>query len=114
MNLEPYWEAVRSKVCVACVDSDGKGNCRLSGEEECSLKVYFPLIVQVVKNVHNDSLDEYVTALRNIVCSQCRHLGPDGRCRYRAAVDCGLDRYFPLIVQAIEEADVKVSFSSNL
>lgn len=114
MNLEPYWEAVRSKVCVNCVDGDGKGECRLTGENRCGLQLHFPLIVQVVKNVHGDSLDEYVVALRDIVCAQCEHQGRNGRCSFRQDVDCGLDRYFPLVVQAIEEADVRASFSANL
>ncbi|MFQ5797201.1 MAG: hypothetical protein ACE5H0_00750 [Bacteroidota bacterium] len=111
MKLEPYWEAVRHKVCANCVDGDGKGNCKLSGENWCGLQEHFPLIVQVVKNVHSDSLGEYIVALRDIVCAQCRHQSPDGLCRYRQAVDCGLDRYFPMVVQAIEEAELKLSFS---
>lgn len=113
MNLEPYWEAVRSKVCVSCVDGDGRGNCRLSGDDRCGLQEHFPLIVQVVKNVHGDSIDEFVVALRDIVCAQCRHQGPNGKCKYRQTVDCGLDRYFPLVVQAIEEADLRLSFSAG-
>ncbi len=113
MNLEPYWEAVRRKVCVKCVEGNGEGNCRLRGEEQCGLQEHFPLVVQVVKNVHSDSLGEYVDVLRNTVCAQCRHQGPDGRCKYRDAVDCGLDRYFPLIIRAIEETDLRLLFSSD-
>ncbi len=113
MNLEPYWEAVRAKVCTHCVDADGKGNCRLSGVDQCALKEHFPLIVQVVKNVHSESLDEYVSALRDIVCAQCEHQHPDGRCAFRQGLDCGLDRYFPLVVQAIEEVDLGLSFSAD-
>ncbi len=99
---DEYWDAVRSRVCVKCIDGDGYGNCRLTGEYACGLSAHFPRIVETVLGVKSDTMDPYIDALRKNVCAHCVHQSPDGRCMFRTNVDCGLDRYFPLIVQAIE------------
>ena len=104
-NLVEYWEAVQRKVCKKCVDSDGHGNCRLTGEDECGLIIHFPKIVETILTVTSDNLDPYIEALRRNVCAYCKHQSPDGTCQFRSRVDCGLDRYFPIIVQAIEEVE---------
>jgi hypothetical protein len=102
-TLDDYWDAVRTKVCVKCIDGDGIGNCRLSGELECGLKLHFPRIVDTVLSVKSDNMEPYIEVLRRNVCANCLHQSPDGTCSFRSNVDCGLDRYFPLIVVAIEE-----------
>ena len=100
--LEQYWRAVQNKVCVKCIDSDGHGNRRLSGEDECGLKFHFPRIVEAVFSIHSDRMEPYIEALRHHVCAYCKHQSPDGRCTFRAHLNCGLDRYFPLVVDVIE------------
>jgi RNA polymerase subunit RPABC4/transcription elongation factor Spt4 len=100
--MDAYWEAIRQKVCAKCIDGDRKGNCLLGGDRECSLITYFPEMVEIILSVKSNYLEDYVSALRSGVCSQCKYSTPDGRCRFRESVDCGLDRYFPLIVEAVE------------
>ncbi len=99
---EKYWEAVRFDVCTKCIDGDGHGNCRLSGEKDCGLKLHFQNMVETILSVQSEELEAYVQALRNNVCSICRHQSHDGTCMLRRHADCGLDRYFPMIVQAVE------------
>ena len=101
-NLEQYWNAVREKVCVNCIDSDGQGNCRLSGHQQCGVQLYFPQIVKAVLSVKSERMDPYVEALRGSVCRDCRYQSENGTCALRKSLDCGLDRYFPLVVEAIE------------
>lgn len=104
-NVENYWQAVQQRVCAKCVDGDRFGNCLLSGGETCGLKTYFSQIVEAVLSVQSDKLDIYVAALRKNVCSGCRHQSSDGTCSLRRSLDCGLDRYFPLVIEAIEEVN---------
>ena len=123
-TLDEYWEAVQRRVCVKCIDSDGHGNCLLSGEDECGLILHFPKIVETVLSVKSDSLDPYIEALRHNVCSQCpsrfrgtrsrpdivgtdKHQSLDVECMVRNRLDCGLDRYFPMVVEAIERAQLE-------
>jgi hypothetical protein len=101
-TLDKYWQAVQSRVCVKCIDSDGHGICRLTSAEECGLKVHFPGIVETVLSVQSDEIETYVEALRHNVCMNCKNQSVDGKCMFRTSLDCGLDRYFPLVVEAIE------------
>ena len=110
-NLEFYWQAAQAKVCVHCVDRDAHGNCRLSGEEECGLKAYFPKIVEAILTVRDTKIEPYIDSLRRNVCEHCRHRSSDGMCSYRTRLDCGLDRYFPLVIEAVEE--VRMSLENH-
>jgi len=102
-GLEDYWQAVSTRVCVKCIDGDGNGNCRLTGSLGCGLRLHFPKIVETVLSIHSDEMEPYIEALRENVCAYCVHQSPDGRCSFRINLDCGLDRYFPLIVETIEQ-----------
>lgn len=101
--LDEYWEEIERRVCRKCIDSDGYGICRLTDAEECGLKVHLPQMVETVLSVKSDNLEVYIEALRRNVCANCKNQSPDGKCMFRAQVDCGLDRYFPIVVEAIEE-----------
>ena len=101
-ELEKYWDAVRYRVCTKCVDSDGHGHCRLRSGVGCSLKLHFPNIVEMILSVQSERFDAYVQALRNDICASCTHQSPGGTCALRRHLDCGLDRYFPLIVEVVE------------
>jgi hypothetical protein len=105
-EINRYWEAVQANVCAHCIDSDGKGVCRLAGDIGCGLKRYFPDVVDTVLSVQSDKLGPYVTALRENVCAVCDHQLKDGACLIRTEVDCGLDRYFPIVVESIESFGV--------
>ena len=98
-----YWEALQSKVCAKCLDGDGKGGCRIAPDQECAMKKYFPQVLETVNSMYSTSIAPYVTQLRSKVCAVCTHQSDEGKCTLRDEVDCALDRYFPLIVQAIEE-----------
>jgi len=125
-TLDEYWKAVRKEVCAKCIDGDGWGNCRLTDAEGCGLKVHFPKIVATVLSVESDDMAPYIDVLRKNVCADCpyrfsgtrsrpdqvgtdKHRSPDGTCIFRANIDCGLDRYFPLVVAAIEALHVQAS-----
>ncbi len=101
-EMQTYWSAVRTTVCTHCIDSDGNANCRLDTGMECALRVHFPTVVDVVLSTSSDSLLPYMRALRERVCPICESHGTDGACRAREEIACGLDRHFPLVVNAIE------------
>jgi len=111
MELQEYWKAIEAKVCTKCIDGDGHGNCRLDPAIACALQQYLPLIVQAVERVKSDRVDDYVAELRGIVCAQCTHQAAGGRCTIREQVDCALDRYFPIVIDAIEEIKARVHAS---
>lgn len=101
-NVTEYWDAVQLRVCGHCIDGDRRGTCRLAGNTECGLKRHFPAIVDSILSVKSDNYGPYVRALRENVCLVCGHQTVGGTCLIRTEVDCGLDRYFPMVVETIE------------
>jgi len=106
-SMDQSWDLIRQKVCRKCIDGDGKGGCRLAIDDSCGLDKFFPEIVQTVLNVHSDSYQDYVDALRANICSSCEHQFADGVCKKRDTLECALDRYFPIVIEVIES--VKLS-----
>jgi hypothetical protein len=104
---EEYWQMLQARVCSKCLDGDGQGNCRLAHDGFCALKTYFPKIVEVINCVYSDSMIPYEEQLRLRVCHDCKHENPQGQCKLREQVECALDRYFPLIVEVIEETQMR-------
>ncbi len=96
------WEDVQQKVCRKCIDGDGRGNCRLPVDDECPLQKNFPLVVETIEHTHASHGDEYVQALRTVVCSRCRHQDGKGNCWKRNRLDCALDRYYPLVIEIVK------------
>ena len=102
MEIDRYWQEIRRRICEKCVDSDGTGDCRVDPAIDCAIRQYLPLIVGAVSRVSSDRVVDYVAELRGIVCAQCKHAAADGHCEVREGVDCALERYFPLVIEAIE------------
>jgi hypothetical protein len=67
------------------------------------MKQYFPQILEVVHSTYSASITPYVDQLRDKVCTVCTHQTDSGRCALRDEVECALDRYFPLVVEVIED-----------
>lgn len=108
--VTPYWELLHARICHRCIDGDGKGDCRLPATEVCALKAFLPEIITTITKMQSGSYHAYVNALRNQVCSQCDGQRADGTCSKRETLECALDRYYPLVVEAIESvrADAKL------
>ena len=105
-NLYPqYLQAIRDRICRVCVERTAEGTCSLPRETVCPIELYLPRIVDVVHSVTSGMIKDYVPNLREHVCGQCPNQHADGICPLRKGVECPLNRYFPLIVDAIEEVD---------
>ena len=107
MDYERYRQAVKKKVCEHCVDLGENGECALTGDRKCGVEIYLERIVGVVHAVHSNRLEDYIRVLRERICSSCKNQNPDGSCLLRSEADCGLDRFFELIVETIEEVDAQ-------
>ena len=106
-SSEEYWAALQQKICAKCMDGDGTGACRIAPGSDCAMKTHFPRIIETVNSVFSPSVEPYVEQLRKKVCAVCTARSPEGACRLRDETECALDRYFPLIVQVIEETQLK-------
>lgn len=102
-RIDELWEEVSLSVCRVCVDYSHDG-CRLIASGRCALKSHFDEVVAAVESARGEQLAPYISALRDRVCSVCKHQMTEGRCVVRNNVDCALDRYYPLVIDAIEQA----------
>jgi hypothetical protein len=95
---------VRDRICRVCTDRNVDGSCGLEQPSACALFRLFPEVAKAIQAVHSDKIDDYVQSIRQNVCSVCSEQMADGSCEVRHQVQCALDAYLLLIVDAIEEA----------
>jgi hypothetical protein len=104
---QEYWDALQAKICARCADGNGEGGCLIAPGRTCALKTHLPQILEAVNSVYSSSIAPYEEQLRKKVCGVCTVAAADGSCRLRDDVECALDRYFPLIVQVLEETQLR-------
>lgn len=107
-QMNAYEEAIRTKVCAHCIERTGRGICVTQQWEDCALNRFLPEIVGIVNAVKSDSLHDYVHELRSKICVSCKD-NQDGVCGLRNTLECALDRYFPLVVEAVEQVNARVA-----
>lgn len=100
---DAYEKAVLKRLESACVDRTENSECRHDPGLECAVRAHMHKIVAAVQGVHADRIGEYVDRIREQVCSSCQFVNSDGSCDVRRRVDCCLDRYLVLVVEAVEE-----------
>lgn len=95
---------VRNRICRVCTSRAVSGDCGLEEPSSCALFQLFPQVAAAIQSVHSDDIHQYIEAIRRQVCSVCADRAADGSCETRQQVECALDAYLLLVVDAIEEA----------
>ena len=98
---------VRKRICSVCTERTTDGQCGLEIPSSCALFHLFPQVAQAIQSVNSNDIHQYIEAIRRNVCSVCREQAPDGSCETRQQVQCALDAYLLLVVDAVEEATGK-------
>lgn len=98
-----YEEAIRQHVCTRCIDFGKDGICHSLDPQGCSIFRFLPELVTVAASLHELKIEPYLQAVRKNVCMKCWDAKFGGKCGLRDTLDCGLDRYLPLVIEAIEE-----------
>ena len=97
---------IRNRICKVCTSRIDDG-CGLEEPSSCALFRLFPQVAKAIQSVDSDDIQPYVDAIRREVCTVCTDQEADGRCETRRQVQCALDAYLLLVVDAIEEATGK-------
>jgi len=100
-------ELVRNRICGVCSDRKVDGSCGLEQPGQCALFRLFPQVAEAIESTRSDSIEDYISAIRRKVCTVCTAQESDGSCVPRQEVQCALDAYLLLVVEAIEEATGK-------
>lgn len=105
---------VRNRICKVCTSRTVNGDCGLEEPSSCALFSLFPQVAQAIQSVHSEDIHDYIQAIRQQVCSVCLDQAADGSCETRQQVQCALDAYLLLVVDAIEEATGKTFDKTKL
>ncbi len=111
-SFEELEAIVRNRICNLCTERTIDGQCDLESPSSCALFRLFPQVAQAIQSVQSDDIRPYIEAIRRNVCSVCEEQAGDGSCETRQQVQCALDAYLLLVVDAIEEATGK-TFDKN-
>ena len=106
-SLAELESIVRNKICNVCTAREANGDCGLDEPSSCALFRLFPQVAEAIHSVKSDNINQYLDAIRRNVCSVCTDQASDGSCETRKQVQCALDAYLLLVVDAIEEATGK-------
>ncbi len=96
-----YEEVIKRYVCAHCIDFGEDGVCHSQDPEGCAIFRFLPELVAIAECIRDYNIRPYIDAVRKEICMQCRNKG--GICPLRDSLECGLDRYLPLVLEAIEE-----------
>ena len=99
---------VRERICGVCTDRTFDGACGLEDPNTCALFRLFPQVALAVQSTDSNDIRDYIRAIREQVCSVCDEQASNGECESRKAVNCALDAYLLLVIDAIDEATGKV------
>jgi hypothetical protein len=105
---------VRNRICGVCTERTEEGGCGLEQPSSCALFQLFPQVARAIQSVNSDDIRLYIDAIRRDVCSVCQGQASDGTCESRQQVNCALDAYLVLVVEAIEEATGKTFDKSRI
>jgi hypothetical protein len=103
-----YWDAIREHVCGVCLDQKDDGECGLR-QRSCALQAHLPRLAEVLSRVRSPRMDEYEAAVRAEVCAGCSAQDAAGRCTLRDKADCALFVYLPLVLEAVESVNQRLS-----
>jgi len=98
---------IRNTVCRVCTDRTTTGECGREDPTSCALFRLFPQVAEAIQTVDSENISDYIEAIRRNVCPVCAEQAADGSCEVREQVQCALDAYLLLVVEAIEEATGK-------
>src|SRR5262245_55056943 len=103
---QEYMDAIRERVCGVCLDSRDDKSCGLTGRT-CAVESHPPGLVQALSSVASARMEDYAAAIRSQVCSACQHQDAEGRCELRDGSDCALDAYLSLVLDAVEDVNLR-------
>lgn len=100
---DPIHESIRKYVCERCIDYGADNTCHSHDPEGCGIFRHLPELIKIAHELHDLKLEPYIKAVRERICFKCNNAQKGGEvCQIREHVDCGLDRYLPLVIEAID------------
>lgn len=103
-NIDNYEEAIRTRVCVQCIERTGRGICGMGKADECALNQFMPSLIKVANTIEAGSFDDYISAIHTEIVGQSQEI-PASLWTMEQEVELSLAPYLPLIIEAIAEVN---------
>lgn len=104
--MDEFEEVIRTRVCIQCIERTGMGICGMGKSDDCPLNRHMPGIVKAVKSVQTGTPDDYIAALHQEICGQAKEI-PSSSAVLEEELMFALENHLPLILEAIDEANVR-------
>ena len=104
-NRHFFEEAMGQRLCTRCEYFHKEGICGSPDPKGCAVFRYLPQLVMIAQHMKDPTVDSYIEAVRQNVPMECKNTDPNSVCRLRDTLECGLDQYIPLILEAVLEED---------
>jgi hypothetical protein len=105
-RCQEYLDVIRRRVCAVCLDGRDDKSCGLSGRA-CAIESHLPQLVGALSSVESAKMEDYEAAIRTNVCAECQEQDAAGRCELRDNGSCALDAYLMLVLDAVEEVNLR-------
>ena len=106
-RFEEYQEAIKNRLASACLERADDGTCAPPDGRRCALDLNMLEIIKAVKAVKSDYMGDYAEQIRETVCEQCVNQDEHGHCQFRESIECCLDNFMLLVVDAIDDVDAR-------
>jgi len=104
-RMQEYRQAIERRMRAVCPDRRDDGKCVPPEGRRCALELDLPAIVQAIRAVRSNRIDDYARSVRELVCEHCINRAEHADCYYRDRMQCCLDNFMAVVVDAIEEVD---------
>jgi len=74
-------------------------------DTDCQIARRAPVLAGLAARAGSETFGGFAGSVEQVICASCEHMGADGRCLRRERGDCCLNRYLPLVYQALEQAE---------
>src|SRR6187399_1477774 len=103
-NASTLKDRIFAVICPLCTERRVDGSCGLERIDECPIATHLDALLFAAVTVESPRLDDYVGAVREDICTTCRHRSlPADRCEIRSEGHCALDTFLSPALEVVDD-----------
>jgi hypothetical protein len=104
MNASTLKDRLDAVICPVCTERRDDGSCGLERIDECPIATHLDALLFTAVTVESSRLDDYVGAVRENICTTCRHRALSGdQCEIRSEGHCALDTFLGPALEVVDD-----------
>lgn len=106
-RLQAYQDAIAQQVHAICWDRNLNPQSAVNPEAACRIERFLPQLIGAARTAGAENYPAFEGNVLDAVCRVCGGLDAQGTCRTRAAGECCLYRYLPLVYDALQRVQAE-------